>query len=967
MAEGGVVEMSEDTEKIPDCAKQKSEIANLMKKTLKKGDTWYLLDTKWYKQWKKYVGYDSWDSFSVGEQNSHPGPMDNSPLVKEEEGGLKHHLIEELDYMLLPEEAWEKMLAWYGLTKDQEPIARGVIEQGTFVKHFKVEVYLLDVKLCRNSDLETVITKHFSRVATIETIEKEMRNVFEIPEDKEVRLWNKYMASTYEHLNKPEHTLQDAGLYTGQTIVIEEKNEDGTWPRQAKSTNTYTSTSTSTNSRTSSIGSTSHDSSSGYSGGTSYNSYYNSTSSYEPGRGHATPGLCGLANLGNTCFMNSALQCMSSVPMLTQYFLNDDWVNEVNEDNPLGMRGEIARSYAELIKTLWSGKYSYTAPRNFKYAVGRFAPQFSGFQQQDSQELMAFLLDGLHEDLNRIRQKPYIEMKDTDCRPDKEVAKESWENYRKRNDSVIVDTFHGLLKSTVHCPECAKISVTFDPFCYLSLPLPIKKERQLEVFWVPLSPQKKPVQFKLTVPKMGTVLDLCNALSAHVQTNPDKMAVTDVYSHRFHKIFSHDDTLNNILDRDDIFIYEVPVAWDDPDTVIVPIYMREKRMKNQYSSYQMSTYQLFGQPLLLPVPRRECTYQILYNQLLQRVSRYVKVPENAGCWWKDEEDGQMADEGKDNGESTSSDETTKESGMENDQKQINGDANEMEISAANGSKDGEIEDKQTGSNENTENCDNINMEPPPLFKFRMVNSYGSAEIDHKLKNDGNPLRLHNRTHIAVDWHPLAKDQFYDEQAAEDLEQHESVKQRVQRKQVLQLDDCVELFTRVEQLGENDLWYCPQCKKHQQATKKFDLWSLPDVLIIHLKRFSYNRYYRDKIDTLIEFPYKGLNLKKYLINKEHGCATYDLIAVTNHYGGLGGGHYTAYGKRVEDEEWHYFDDSSVSSASEDDVTSKAAYVLVYEKQGTRSKQMKCTQNSHTAGGAMENGSTNSLSDEEMETT
>jgi len=50
-------------------------------------------------------------------------------------------------------------------------------------------------------------------------------------------------------------------------------------------------------------------------------------------------------------------------------------------------------------------------------------------------------------------------------------------------------------------------------------------------------------------------------------------------------------------------------------------------------------------------------------------------------------------------------------------------------------------------------------------------------------------------------------------------------------------------------------YCPNCQKHQQATKKFDLWSLPEVLIIHLKRFSYNRYWRDKIDTLIEFPVK----------------------------------------------------------------------------------------------------------------
>ena len=67
-----------------------------------------------------------------------------------------------------------------------------------------------------------------------------------------------------------------------------------------------------------------------------------------------------------------------------------------------------------------------------------------------------------------------------------EIAKEAWQNYLKRNDSIIVDTFHGLLKSTLVCPVCAKVSVTFDPFCYLSLPLPVKKERHIQVFLVPL-------------------------------------------------------------------------------------------------------------------------------------------------------------------------------------------------------------------------------------------------------------------------------------------------------------------------------------------------------------------------------------------------------------------------------------------------------------------------------------------------
>lgn len=80
------------------------------------------------------------------------------------------------------------------------------------------------------------------------------------------------------------------------------------------------------------------------------------------------------------------------------------------------------------------------------------------------------------------------------------VAKEAWENHRLRNDSVIVDTFHGLFKSTLVCPECAKVSVTFDPFCYLTLPLPLKKDRIMEVFLVPADPQCRPIQVTESLP-----------------------------------------------------------------------------------------------------------------------------------------------------------------------------------------------------------------------------------------------------------------------------------------------------------------------------------------------------------------------------------------------------------------------------------------------------------------------------------
>uniref|UniRef100_A0A3Q2P0Q1 ubiquitinyl hydrolase 1 n=1 Tax=Fundulus heteroclitus TaxID=8078 RepID=A0A3Q2P0Q1_FUNHE len=228
MAEGGGPESggAADSDSEP-------TIGSLLKTTLKKGDEWYLIDSRWFKQWKKYVGFDSWDMYNVGERSLYPGPIDNSGLFSDQETqALKEHLIDELDYVLVPTEAWNKLVSWYSCLEGQRPIVRKVVEHGMFVKHCKVEVYLLELNLCENDNMENVITRYFSKADTIDTIEKEMRRLFEIPSEKETRLWNKYMSNTYEQLNKPDSTVQDAGLFQGQVLVIERKNEDGTWPRQ---------------------------------------------------------------------------------------------------------------------------------------------------------------------------------------------------------------------------------------------------------------------------------------------------------------------------------------------------------------------------------------------------------------------------------------------------------------------------------------------------------------------------------------------------------------------------------------------------------------------------------------------------------------------------------------------------------------------------------------------------------------
>ena len=89
----------------------------------------------------------------------------------------------------------------------------------------------------------------------------------------------------------------------------------------------------------------------------------------------------------------------------------------------------------------------------------------------------------MHEDLNRVKKKPYVEMQDSNGRPDEIVSAEHWDAFVARNKSIIVDLMYGQLKSTVQCLECNNISITFDPF--LSLALPIARPHKLNLIYVP--------------------------------------------------------------------------------------------------------------------------------------------------------------------------------------------------------------------------------------------------------------------------------------------------------------------------------------------------------------------------------------------------------------------------------------------------------------------------------------------------
>ncbi|KAK2503977.1 hypothetical protein MC885_016005 [Smutsia gigantea] len=741
------------------------------------------------------------------------------------------------------------------------------------------------------------------------------------------------------------------------------------------------------------------------------------------------PGFTGLVNLGNTCFMNSVIQSLSNTRELRDFFHDRSFEAEINYNNPLGTGGRLAIGFAVLLRALWKGTHHAFQPSKLKVTlagedregsqlgtcaqscvlmsrphlqaiVASKASQFTGYAQHDAQEFMAFLLDGLHEDLNRIQNKPYTETVDSDGRPDEVVAEEAWQRHKMRNDSFIVDLFQGQYKSKLVCPVCAKVSITFDPFLYLPVPLP-QKQKVLPIFYFAREPHSKPVKFLVSVSKENSsASEVLDSLSQSVH----------VIKSRFHRVFPPSHSLDTVSPSDTLLCFEllspelakervvVLEVQQRPQVPSIPIskcaacqrkqqpedeklkrctrcyrvgYCNQLCQKTHWPDHKgLCRPENIGYPFLVSVPASRLTYARL-AQLLEGYARYSVSVFQPPC-----QPGRVALESQSPGCTTLLSTSSLEAGdSERGPTQppdlqlvtpvAEGDAGAPRAWAASdrglvsstsgvasellASGPAELGSLPAGERVSRPEAavpgyqhpsEAMNAHTPQFLIYKI----DASNREQRLEDRGDSaLELGEGCSLALVWRNNERLQEFVLVASKELECAEDPGSagEAARAGHFTLDQCLNLFTRPEVLAPEEAWYCPQCKQHREASKQLLLWRLPSVLIVQLKRFSFRSFiWRDKINDLVEFPVRNLDLSKFCIGQKEQLPSYDLYAVINHYGGMIGGHYTACARlpserssQRSDVGWRLFDDSTVTTVDESQVVTRYAYVLFYRQRNS----------------------------------
>ena len=617
----------------------------------------------------------------------------------------------------------------------------------------------------------------------------------------------------------------------------------------------------------------------------------------------ANHGLCGGHNLGNTCFMNSSIACLSNCTELTTYFLTGQFKDNVNTKNKEGVQGQLAYAWNNLLQEYWNSNSGTGNPSQVKSAVAKKVRKFGGYSQQDSNEFMTEFLSLLSEDLNKTTKKVYRELKEKgENESEIDCAKRFWDLHVQLNDSIITDLFSGLFKSEVHCNKCNFDNITFDPFNTLTLPIPSSHEIYSnwdDIFYIPKYSIRKSCRFNVRNAKnnlsLKNIMEELNTIE-DFKYKLKKLKYIQVIDQKLVRFVNEDEAKKY---KEYIFVFD-DLSKEGEKTKVIPLYLYSK---NSISSFPRLLFleenMNFGQ-------RKKQIYYFARNYFTSPL-KGNNVDEELKIYKEQKEE---------------YDEQKLWDLFDNEYKDIFG----------------------LGDESKKEDIDKFMDDFPFLITFNK-----NKNDEHNTIFDGkNNLEQLKEFDISKDEDPITnllnkieKDEYClnleinnkSSYTVEKINLNVCVpyKKEMNKENIdFNLDTLLKYFSSKEYLDKGNEWRCSKCNNKVEASKKLSIYYVPRLLIICLSRFSREgRYGYGKNNSLIDFPLDNLDMGPYICGPYKENSKYDLFAVSQHYGGTGGGHYTAICKNI-DGNWYNYNDSSCSRSSAGNVVSSAAYVLFYRR-------------------------------------
>ena len=611
-------------------------------------------------------------------------------------------------------------------------------------------------------------------------------------------------------------------------------------------------------------------------------------------------GIIGLLNLGNTCYINCSLQCLSHSKDLTKFFLFNYFQNEINLDNKFGSNGILLKGYYELIYTMWLTETKKLNPQNFRILFCESTNKFRNNNQQDAMEFMSILLNNLHEDLNRVADKPYIPIEEQKSNEsDKEASERYWNCHIRRENSIIIDLFHGQFKNIIKCSNCRYEEKNYEPFINISLPIPKQHNFYIIKFFSHLECKYIAMNINSDTTFGELIRKATNYLSQEIK---------DAWN-GIQKEKSGEKYYNRLLERN------IELVKLDENKIINTIFSNPEKEDEIQNNYEIKLLNFMEEGEEIVLFERQIIpnfYQNIYvypgitsknyPDRITLLSYPVVFSVRHNLSLEELEKNIF--------------EIFRHFLIDNKLNENNKNLIDLNILHSSNYKNGgflNLKKKYFKCKFCNESYDKKKY--CPLY-FSLSKTQTVSNILKKAGND--PILLLARSFYFDENKKVYKDFNFKENYL--INKHQNIY------------DSFNIFGTFEYLGDDEFRKCHHCGENSTIYKAIRIFKPPYYLILQLKRFKkkkdniFSIFGEEKNNSFISFPTKNLDLTSYIEGPDKINAKYNLYAIINHKSSLGFNHFTAICRN--NDKWIEYDDSKLFSVK-NPVTSDA-YILFYIK-------------------------------------